>query len=384
MDEPLRIMHVVDSLETGGLERVVVDLAIAQQASGHLVTVFSIEATNGFRHELEAAAVPVLCGDKRRMLDRGVLRSLRTAARRASVLHTHNFVPSYYAAIATLAMRSAPVLVNSCHNMGVRLENRRLRWLYRMSLRRTACVAMVSRQVRDRLVELGIVSPERAAIVLNGIPVERFSRQRGTSGTARTALGLDAGDLVIGCVGRLVPVKNHAALIAELPALSRRYPNLRVVLLGEGPLADSLRTQAAALGVAGRVLISACADVATVLPAFDVYAQPSLSEGMSIALLEACASGLAIVATRVGGNPDIITDGRNGMLVPANDGRALRAALDGLLGDAERRARLGAAAAEWAASNASISFMHDAYDTLYRDAIARARYGVTSDVSASD
>ena len=382
MSRPVAILHVVDSLETGGLERVVADLAIAQQAAGHRVAVFTIESTGGFRAVLEAAGVPVLVGDKRGTFDVSVLKALRRASREVDVVHTHNFVPNYYAALATLALKPAPVLVNTCHNMGTRLSNARLRRLYKASLARTARVAMVSRQVRDRLAETGIVAPARATVVLNGIPIERFADAASRRPGARELLGLAADALVIGCVGRLVPVKNHASLIAELPALSARYPGLVVVLLGDGPLDAELRGEAEALGVADRVRIGAAADVAAVLPAFDVYAQPSLSEGMSIALLEACASGLAIVATAVGGNPDIVEDGRSGVLVPAGDGAALRNALDALLADPTRRAALGRAAAEWVASNASIAFMRDAYAALYAD-VRATRARATSHARAS-
>ncbi|HJT97498.1 MAG TPA: glycosyltransferase, partial [Rhodanobacteraceae bacterium] len=138
MSRPVAILHVVDSLETGGLERVVADLAIAQQAAGHRVAVFTIESTGGFRAVLEAAGVPVLVGDKRGTFDVSVLKALRRASREVDVVHTHNFVPNYYAALATLALKPAPVLVNTCHNMGTRLSNARLRRLYKASLARTA------------------------------------------------------------------------------------------------------------------------------------------------------------------------------------------------------------------------------------------------------
>ena len=382
MSQPVGILHVVDSLETGGLERVVADLAVAQHAAGHAVGVFSIEATGGFRGVLDAAGVPVLVGNKRGSLDIGVLKALRRASRGVDIVHTHNYVPNYYAALATLAMSRRPALVNTCHNMGTRLSNRRLRWLYVTSLARTARVAMVSRQVRDRLVELGVVDLAQTTIVTNGIPVERFADAPERRDAARDLLGIDRDVPLIGCVGRLVPVKNHAALIAELPALSQRHPRLHVVLLGEGPLEADLRAQAARLGVGDRVHVGARLDVAAALPALDVYVQPSLSEGMSIALLEACASGRAIVATAVGGNPDIVENGRTGVLVAPGDGAALRGAIDALLGDPARRASIGSAAADWVARNASIGFMRDAYAALYasvlgaRGATSRARANV--------
>jgi glycosyltransferase involved in cell wall biosynthesis len=365
------LIHVVDSLEFGGLERVVADLAIAQHAAGCHVAVFSINDTQGFRPVLEAAGVPVLVGAKRGTLDFAVLRRLRAAVTncRADVIHTHNFVPTYYAALATLAVSPRPLLVNTVHNMGTRLSQRRLRWLYRWALTRTVRVAMVGTRVHDRLVGDGIVPAARASTVLNGIPVERFTPSETRRAAARASLGVTHDTLVVGCVGRLVPVKNHRLLLAQIPGLLRKHPQLHVVLIGDGPLDQELRTQAAALGIAAKLsFFGARADVADLLPGLDIFALPSLSEGLSIALLEACASGLAIVATAVGGNPEIIADGRSGCLVPSDDGAALGIALDALLGDAPLRERLGAAAREWVCRHASIEVMRDAYARFYAQA----------------
>src|SRR5262249_52528107 len=129
-----------------------------------------------------------------------------------------------------------------------------------------------------------------------------------------------------------------------------------------------------ALGLGDRVhLLGARADVADLLPGFDIFALPSQTEGLSIALLEACASGLAVVASAVGGNPEIVRDGETGLLVPRDDGDALRAALPKLLADPPRRGRLGAAAAAWVARHASIDALRDAYRAVYRDAIGGRR-----------
>ena len=369
MDRSLNIVHVVDSLEFGGLERVVTDLAITQAAHGHCVTVFSINNTQGFRFVLETAGVPVVVGNKRGTLDPFVLRRLRKLAINADVVHAHNFVPNYYAAIATLAMRQAPVLVGTCHDMGMRLANRKLRWLYRWSLTRTARVAMVGRQVHDRFVDSGIIDKMRAATVLNGVPVGRFRNSTARRSAARTALGIAPDDPVIGCVGRLVALKNHQILLATLPLLVRRYPTLRVVLAGDGPLGGELRSQADKLGVAEHVhFLGAQTNIADLLPAFDIFALPSKTEGLSIALLEACATGLAIVATAVGGNSEIISDGRTGRLVPVDDGIALSSALDDLLGNPFTRIRLGTAASAWVEAHASVDALRVAYDAFYHEA----------------
>ncbi len=369
---PLHLIHVVDSLEFGGLERVVTDLAIAQQHAGHRVAVFSINATTGFRPTLEAAGIPVIVGNKRGTLDRAVLRALRAASvgQGVDVIHAHNFVPNYYAAIASLFARRKPVLVGTCHDMGMRLSHRRLRWLYRWSLTRTARVAMVGQQVCDRFVQSGIVDASRAITVLNGIPVERFRNSDARRQAARHALGIAADAPVIGCVGRLVGLKNHRLLLDQVPALLAQHPELQIVLAGDGPLQAELRAQAQALDIAEHVrFLGARNDIADILPAFDIFALPSQTEGLSIALLEACATGLAIVATEVGGNPEIIHHDQTGWLVQVDDGPGLGAALQALLRDAPLRARLGAAACAWVGAHASVDALRSAYDDFYAAAL---------------
>ena len=370
----LNIVHVVDSLERGGMERVVVDLATAQLATGHTVRVFSINQTEGLLPELRDAGVDVIVGGKRRSFDIAVLRRLRrlVMAARADVVHAHNFSPAYYAAVALLGLRG-PVLVATCHDMGTRLVDPKLRLYYRFALTRTRLVAMVSRQVRDRYLESGLVDAARARTIINGIPVERFRASPERRRAARRALGVDEATPVIGCVGRLVPIKNHRLLLDAMPALVAAYPRLCLVLVGTGGLEHVLREQVAALGLDGHVRFAGeRGDVAALLPSFDIFALTSLSEGLSIALLEACAAGLAIVATAVGGNPQIITPEVTGLLVPSDDVDSLRRALADLLDDPARRARLGTAAAEWAGANASMQAFVAGYERFYRDALGLA------------
>lgn len=371
---PLGILHVVNSLDYGGLERVVCDLALQQHADGHRVRVFSICDTAGFRDALESAGIPVTVGGKRRTLDLRVLRALRQAAtgHGIDILHTHNFVPNYYAATAMLGTRHRHAIVNSCHNMGTRLSNARLRGLYRLSLRRTARVAMVGAQVHGRFTADGIVDPARAVTVLNGIPVGRFSPGEARRRAARAQLGIAEDAPVVGSVGRLVELKNHRLLIACMPALLAAHPTARLVLVGDGPLLAELRAYAQSLGVAAQVVFAgAHDDVAALLPALDIFALPSRTEGLSIALLEACAAQRAVVATAVGGNPEIIEDGVTGRLFASEDQVRLSALLLELLDDAPQRQRLGEAAGRWVQAHASVEAMAGRYREVYADALTR-------------
>lgn len=369
---PLRIIHVVDSLEFGGLERVVTDLSLAQQAQGNDVTVLSILQTSGFAQELRAAGIKVIVAGKLNSWDVRVLRTLLQAFRDVDLIHAHNFMPAYYAAASLLFMCKKPTFVGTLHDMGTRLSNQKLRTLMRWSLSRMQGVSMVGQQVYDRYINEGLVSAAKSVSVLNGIPVERFRNTPERRTEARLRLGLNNEQTVVGCVGRLVPLKNHSLLLDSVHKLIAAHPNLMIVIVGYGELEESLQQQARSLGIESHVLLTGKrADVADLLPAFDIFALPSQTEGLSIALLEACASGLAVVASAVGGNPEIVHDNHTGILVPANDQPALTGAIDRLLSQPELRSRLGKAACSWVANNASSEALRSAYDQFYREASAR-------------
>jgi glycosyltransferase involved in cell wall biosynthesis len=259
--------------------------------------------------------------------------------------------------------------------MGFRLDHEaRLRRFFNWSIGRTQGFAMVGSQVHERYVGRGLVPPARATTVLNGIPVDRFRWTPERRRVARERLGVPQDALLIGAVGRQVALKNHALLIAQMPALLQRHPSLWLALVGSGPLEAELKAQVQAAGsaVAGRVVFTGQRqDVSDLTPGFDIFAMPSLTEGLSIALLEAAATRLAIVATAVGGNPEIVRDGETGLLVPPGEGGPLSAALDRLLSDAALRERLGSAACDWVRAHGSIETLHDAFHRCYAEAQAR-------------
>lgn len=368
------VLHVVDSLERGGLERLVNDLAIAQHRAGGRVGVFSINRTGGYLDELQAAGVPVIVGNKQGTLDRRVLGLLRRTVEDMSieVVHAHNFVPSYHAAVALLGLRLRPAQVVTCHDMGTRLSNRRLRWLFKLSILRTQGVAMVGQQVCQRFIRDGFVPADKAVTLLNAVPVEHFGITEPRRQSARQQLGLPADALVVGCVGRLVELKNHAALIRLWPKVLASQPQARLVLIGDGPLRDELQALARSLGVEASVVFAGLrSNVSELLAGLDVFALPSLTEGVSIALLEAGASGLPSLASRVGGNVEVVEHGRSGWLFDIGDEAGL---LDGLLqltGSASLRDQLGQGAQSWVRQHASLDVLRRHYESLYAQARGR-------------
>ncbi|WP_334178687.1 glycosyltransferase [Pseudoxanthomonas sp.] len=369
----LGIVHVIDSLEFGGLERVVADLAIAQAAHGHAVSIFSLCDTEGFRPLLAEAGVPVTIGHKRGGADPRLIRLLRASLldRSVDVVHTHNFVPSYYAVTATRFALRRPAVVNTCHNMGGRLGNRRLRWLYQWSLKHSQKIAMVGTKVRDHLLARDLVPAAKSGTVMNGIPVDHFQHSSIARTQVRDELGIAPDALVVGTVGRLVELKNQRLLLEAVAGLLPSRPDTRVILAGDGPLRDTLQAFAGQLGLQDAVVFTGPRkDIPRLLSAFDVFALPSRTEGLSIALLEACAAGLPLVATRVGGNDEIVQENHTGLLIPPDDVNALRTALSRLLHDPGERLRMGARAREWVLEHGSIDVMRKNYDALYASALS--------------
>lgn len=211
-----------------------------------------------------------------------------------------------------------------------------------------------------------IAGPEKFVTIPSGIALSAFQSARIEPAVKRKELGLPAGGPIIGTVGRLVPIKGHEWLLKAAPRVLAEFPNATFVFLGEGPLGGRLQQLAAEYGINGHVMfLGARQDVPECLAAFDLFAFPSLNEGMGRALVEAMAVGLPAVATRVGGIPDVVADGETGLLVPARDEAALADALLKLLRDPARRQAYGQAARRSMDERFDVNAMVRAIDRLY-------------------
>ena len=370
----MRIVHIVDSLDRGGLERVVFDLSVEQLRRGHDVSVFCLLSPGALAAELLQRGVPVLCGYKRRGADIRVMRQIARllVGREQALFHSHSMMPNYYGCAARLLARLSIPIVNTRHDMGSTLPGDRREKLYRLSVPLTRLAVMVSHTVRDRFVAGGIVPARKARVVLNGIHTDCPRRDEPASrALARQLLRAGAGETLVGCVGRLVSLKNQRSAIRAVAQLSRDFPRLRMVLIGDGALRRELEAAALEWGIAARVtFLGERADTRVLLPGLDAFVMPSLTEGHSIALLEAMAAGLAIIATDVGGNPEAIFHERTGLLIPAGDDVALESALRRLLLDQVLCARMSHEAHNWVGAHVSVATMASAYDAIYAEALA--------------
>jgi glycosyltransferase involved in cell wall biosynthesis len=369
----MRILHVVDSLDRGGLENVVCDLSLEQVRRGHDVTVYCLHTPGSLAARLEAEGVPVVCGHKRSGPDLEVVRELKglMRGRGRGLIHSHSMMPNYYACAARLLAGLSITVINTRHDMGSTRPGDLREKLYRLSVPLTRLAVMVSGGVMQHFVGSGTVPKRKARVVLNGIATDCAQRtDSARRAAARRTLDVGEDDFLIGCVGRLVELKNHRAAIRAIARFATRSPRPRLVLIGSGPLQARLESFARELGVDDRVrLFGERSDARDLLPGLDAFLMPSLTEGHSIALLEAAAAGLPIVATDVGGNPEIICHERTGLLVPPDDEVSIWRALQRLDCDRSLAASLGANARAWALEHVSVPAMADAYEAVYAEAL---------------
>ena len=216
---------------------------------------------------------------------------------------------------------------------------------------------------------------KRVEVVYNGVDHQSLQRDDGIRERVRSELGIGPQTLVIGHAGRLMPVKNQALLLRSLAVLAQQRPDLdwAAILVGGGPLESDLRALCADLHLQDRVrFLGQRSDVPDLLCAFDIFALSSFSEGTSVTLLEAMACSLPVVATAVGGNPELVQDGVQGYLVPSEDSEAFAEGLLRLT-DADLRARMGAAARLEVEMRFTQQGMIDGYLSIYHRVLNGSR-----------
>ncbi len=381
----MRIVHVVESLDVGGLEHVVLALAVLQRQRGHEVRIVCLWRPGALAAVAAASGVEVQCAGKRAGFDIAALWRLRTLLRQAQpeVLHSHNPMAHYYAVAAALGLGVASVL-NTRHGMGSQRLNARTERLYRLAVRRSAFAVSVCSAAQRRFVAHEVIPAAKAVVVHNGIALARFTNpDRGAAARIRAGLALPPGTVLFGSVGRLNEAKQQQLLLQALRALLDAAVPAALVIVGDGELRATLEGECRRLQLGAAVqLLGARSDVPELLAAMDVFVLCSRTEGYSLALIEASAAGLPIVATDVGGNAEIVQHQRSGLLV-AGDVSALAAAMAALAADAALRQRFAREAAQWAEREGSLDTMYERYLALYRQGAAsrRRHSGDAPDVS---
>lgn len=248
------------------------------------------------------------------------------------------------------------------------LKSARLRQLSRLLNRRFDMIVAPSASILDAVERDEGAPRSRMHCIANAVDTERFRPLAASDRqTALAAIDCTDTDLMIGCVADLVPVKRHEDLVDAFAEVRGGLPHARLILIGDGPCRGALERRIRELDLANSVrLLGRRPDIDQLLPAFDLFVLASDTEGLSNAILEAQACGLPVVATRVGGNPDLL-DADCGILVPPRDPGVLAEAMGTLLRDRDRRKKMGTVARTRVVRDHSIAAMTRAYTALYRE-----------------
>ena len=359
------VVHVVNSLAVGGLENGVVNLVNTTAARFRHVIV-CMTADGPLHGRLRPEVEVVVLGKRPGQDPWALLRLVRLLRHlRPLIVHSRNW-PAVDAIPAARVAR-VPLVVHGEHGREVAdPEGRNLR---RNRIRRALAPLVhhfvtVSADLRRWLIEDVRVPAAKVTAIHNGVDLSRFGRAGKLESRMRLALPADAP--IVGTVGRLDPVKDQVGLIRAFAQVRTQHPAAVLVVAGDGPCRAELERVAAGLGQRDHVrLLGNRDDIPTVMSALDVFVLPSIAEGISNTILEAMATGLPVVATRVGGNPELVEEGVGGALVPRSDPDALAAAIAAYTGDPELRRRHGQASRQRAIGHFSLERMAQAYANLY-------------------
>ena len=333
----MRIVYMVHTLGMSGLENVVISLTNGLEPSLFECTIVSLQEP--LQNKAHTERVKVFSLDKRRGNDPRLIYRLYRFLRqeRPHIVQTHNWGTLLEGTLAA-KLAGVPVIIHA--ERGTIEGRRRNLFIQRCLLRTVHRVLSVSETHRRRLADSTGFPYQKIKPIPNGVDVSLFSPRPTEKQRIRKNLGLELTPIYIGTVANLRPVKNHALLLRVGSRLCQSYEHVRFVFAGDGPLKEQLVALAEELGISAKVrFLGARSDIPEVLNALDIFVLPSLSEGMPNAVLEAMACSLPVVATRVGGIPELIEDGNTGILVPSEDERQLEAILENLLRyDTKRRA----------------------------------------------
>jgi glycosyltransferase involved in cell wall biosynthesis len=362
---PARILQVVLSLDTGGTERLVVDICTRLQRR-FAMSVCCLDAPGALAADLTDKGIEVVAFHRPAGFRPSLGYRIAKVAERigANIIHCHQYSPFVYGTIAALLRPGLKLVFTEHGRLCDRPPSFKRRVVNPVLARLPGSLHSVSRALRDSMVAEGFPR-ERIAVIHNGIdpgPLPTPADRR----NLRRKLWIPEDAFVIGTVARLDPVKNLTSLIEAFASVRSSSRHAMLVIVGDGEEREMLESFAGDLGVLKAVrFLGARPDARRILPAFDVYANSSISEGVSLTILEAMAAGLPVVATRVGGTPEVIENGATGVLVPPRHPARMADALLALSWSGEYRRGLGCGARRSVEARFALDTMVERYAVVY-------------------
>ena len=374
MAAPIRILELLVSTDLGGGPAQVAELVGRLPRDEFTVTVAG-PARGTYGRTFTEGGARFVGVETDRLGGRPLLDTLRLIREDGvDIVHTHGKGAGLYGRLA--ARRASVPTVHTFH--GIHYANYRAGLgraylaLERGLARITSAIVHVSQSQAREAAALGLAPPGKSHVIVNGIDADRVAAAAMTRAEARQALRLEPDALVLGTMARFDRIKALDALLRAFAVAASREPTARLLLVGDGPEASRLRALAGTLGIEARVRLPGfIADAARLLPALDLYVSASRKEGLPLALLEAMACGLPVVATRVPGHVDVIEEGVTGRLVAPGDHDALVRVLRDAMAEPAGCAAMGRAGRRRVAERFAASRMAAETADLYRAVTGR-------------
>ncbi len=369
------VLYLIDHLRQGGSERYVAELARQGQEIGTVPHVGCFSDGGLFSDELRRAGIPPVHFPLRTLYHPStgpLLLRMRRYVLEHKIRIVHSFQPNANILGTLLGrMTGVPVIISrrSLGDFGS-LGSRRLGWLQKNVTNRMADRVLVnSMAVRKAVTEMENIPFEKVVLIYNGLDLERFAPRSGTS-RLRPSLGIPSDAFVFGISSGLRPVKGVDVAIRGFSRIRERFPNARLVISGDGPERERLESLARQTGSESSVLfLGTRPDMEDIYPIFDVFVLASHSEGFSNAALEAMGTGLPIIASRIGGNIEMIDEGLNGFLVPPGDPVAVSDRMETFLTSPGLSRKMGKESRAWVERTNAPSKIRRSFAALYSEVL---------------
>ncbi len=363
----MKILELVNSLEIGGAEKMVVDLSQALAAEGHTVTVACLRRAGPLARHLEQSRIEVLelCKPEGFRLETARKLASHLKVRAIEVVHTHNPLVHHYGVFSARLAR-VPVTVTTVHGPANIQARTPSTLLFELSCLWSDRVVSCCGTVEQHLKNATMIAGRRSVVIRNGIPLDAFDR---------TACKEPNSVFTFGAVGRLVPVKDHLTLLEAFARVRKSQPHCRLEILGDGPLRGELESRVQALRMADSVrLLGDGLQVPAFLSDIDAFVLSSVSEGLPLTVLEAMGAGRPIVATAVGAIPELLEAAQCGWLAKPQDPEELAAALLAAAAAPDLRAR-GERGRAYVRRAYSVAGMAAEYEALFLRLLDRRAAG---------
>ncbi len=366
----MKILHLISSSGFLGAESVVLELAKESVAAGHCATIGAFENTRNPHLELAEAATSL--GLKvdifpcRGRFDLRTIASIRNLVRKENpdIIHSHGYKSNFYALSA--ARNKVPWVVTNHLWKRTTFNLKLYAYLDSFLIKYSRKIVAVSDEIATEMLKTGIPR-EKILVVDNGIDLKRFSKGKDNNGL-KSSFGFDRNSKIIGTVASLTEEKGHIYLLEAAKSIVLSFPDTRFLIVGDGRCRRALEDRVSELGLAGKVIFAGSRkDVAEILSILDIFVLPSLKEGLPMALLEAMAARVPVVATNVGAIPTVIEDGDTGILIPPKELGVLADAVIRILSDNKRAYEMAERGFEKVRDNFSSQKMASKYFAIYKE-----------------